>query len=227
VLVPVSWWHALFLSGHGWWTSVENALVGPLVAIVSFVCSIGNVPLAAALWHGGISFGGVIAFIFADLITFPLLLIYRRYYGTAMAVRMLVLFWAVMSAAGLITEVLFRAAGLLPTVRPKVIAPTSFSWDYTTYLNIVFLAVFALLYWLYRNRERLGAGTGYARDPVCGMQVETAHAPASAMPGGQRVYFCSDRCAARFAAGARGATAASAAAPAAHCEHQHHTGSPA
>jgi uncharacterized protein len=177
------------------------------VAILSFVCSIGNVPLAAALWHGGISFGGVIAFIFADLITFPLLLVYRRYYGTRMAVRMLVLFWAVMSAAGLITEVLFRAAGLLPTARPKVIAPASFSFDYTTYLNIAFLAVFALLYWLYRNRDRLGAGQGYARDPVCGMQVETAHAPASFMHGGQRVYFCSDRCADRFAAGARGATA--------------------
>jgi uncharacterized protein len=200
VLVPVSAWHALFVTGHGFWTSVENAVIGPFVAVISFVCSIGNVPLAAALWHGGISFGGVVSFIFADLITFPLLLIYRRYYGTRLALRMLAVFWAVMSAAGLITEGIFRAAGLVPTSRPAVIAPTSFSWNYTTYLNIVFLAVFGLLYWLYRNRDQLGGGTGYARDPVCGMQVETSSAPASARHDGDEVYFCSDRCADRFAA---------------------------
>ena len=81
---PTSVWQAVFITGHGFWTSVENALVGPFIAVISFVCSIGNVPLAAALWTGGISFGGVIAFIFADLIAFPLLLIYRRYYGTAL-----------------------------------------------------------------------------------------------------------------------------------------------
>jgi uncharacterized membrane protein YraQ (UPF0718 family)/YHS domain-containing protein len=198
VLVPVSAWHAVFLSGHGWWTSVENVVVGPFVAVISFVCSIGNVPLAAALWQGGISFGGVVSFIFADLIAFPLLLIYRRYYGTRLALQMLALFWALMSVAGLLTEGIFRAAGLVPSIRPTVIAPASFSWDYTTYLNIVFLAVFGALYWTYRNRERLGAGSGYARDPVCGMQVEIAHAPASAIRDGQRTYFCSDHCAQRF-----------------------------
>jgi uncharacterized protein len=199
VLVPVSGWHALFLTGHGWWTSVENAIVGPFVAIISFVCSIGNVPLAAALWKGGISFGGVIAFLFADLIAFPLLLIYRRYYGTRLMLRLLAVFWAVMSAAGLITEVIFKAAGIVPTVRPAVIAAAHFEWNYTTYLNIVFLLLFGVLYWLYRNRERFGGGSGYARDPVCGMQVETAHAPASAEHDGRRLYFCSDRCADRFA----------------------------
>lgn len=198
VLVPASAWHAVFLSGHGWWTSVENVIVGPFVAIISFVCSIGNVPLAAALWKGGISFGGVVSFVFADLIAFPLLLIYRRYYGTRLALRMLALFWALMSVAGLITEGIFRAAGLVPSIRPTVIAPPSFSWDYTTYLNLVFLAVFGALLWTYRNRERLGAGSGYARDPVCGMQLEIAHAPASAIYDGQRTYFCSDHCAHRF-----------------------------
>ena len=179
VLVPTSVWQAVFISGHGFWTSVENAIVGPFIAIISFVCSIGNVPLAAALWSGGISFGGVIAFIFADLIAFPLLLIYRRYYGTRLMLRMLVVFWALMSTAGLLTELLFRAAGLVPTVRPTTMAPAHFSWNYTTYLNLVFLALFGVLYWLYRNRERFGGGDRYARDPVCGMQVETAHAPAT------------------------------------------------
>jgi uncharacterized protein len=208
VLVPASAWHVLFLSGHGWWTSAENALVGPLVAIASFVCSIGNVPLAAALWKGGIAFGGVISFLFADLITFPLLLIYRRYYGTRLTLRMLAVFWAVMSAAGLITEAIFRAAGLVPASHPTVIAAASFSWDYTTYLNIAFLALFGLLYLAYRNAARLGGGSRYARDPQCGMQVEVAHAPTSAQHDGERLYFCSDHCAARFAAGRAGAAPA-------------------
>ncbi len=198
VAVPTHFWNIVFLHGHGFWTSLENVIVGPFIAIISFVCSIGNVPLAASLWKGGISFGGVISFIFADLITFPLLLIYRRYYGARLTLRMLALFWLVMSAAGLITEGIFRAAGLVPTSRPTQIAPAHFSWDATTFLNIVFLALFALLYWTYRNRERLGGGSGKARDPVCGMQVATTDAPASLMVDGQPVYFCSDHCRSRY-----------------------------
>jgi hypothetical protein len=199
VLVPTSAWQALFVTGHGFWTSLENAIVGPFIAIISFVCSIGNVPLAAALWHGGISFGGVIAFLFADLITFPLLMIYRKYYGTRLMLRMLVVFWALMSTAALVTELIFHAAGAVPTTRPSAVVSTGFSWNYTTYLNIVFLALFALLYWTYRNRERFGPAGRYARDPVCGMQVETAQAPAALDLDGGRVYFCSDRCAGRYA----------------------------
>ena len=199
VLVPTSVWQAVFITGHGFWTSLENVIVGPFIAIISFVCSVGNVPLAAALWTGGISFGGVISFIFADLIAFPLLMIYRRYYGTRLMLRMLAVFWALMSSAGLITEGIFRAAGLVPAVRPVTIAPAHFSWNYTTYLNIVFLLLFALLYWTYRNRARFGAGSGSAKDPVCGMQVEIAHAPASGRAGGEWFYFCSDHCAERFA----------------------------
>ncbi|HLY67869.1 MAG TPA: permease [Chloroflexota bacterium] len=194
VLVPGGVWQAVFLSGHGFWTSLENAVVGPLIAIISFVCSIGNVPLAAALWKGGISFGGVASFIFADLITMPLLLIYRRYYGAALTLRMLALFWIVMSAAGLVTEYLFLAAGLVPQRRPAEIAPAEFAWNYTTILNIVFLGVFGLVAWLARNQQRFGGGLGYAIDPMCGMQVQTANAPATAELDGQRYYFCSDHC---------------------------------
>jgi uncharacterized membrane protein YraQ (UPF0718 family)/YHS domain-containing protein len=197
-LVPTSVWQAVFISGHGFWTTLENVIVGPFIAIISFVCSVGNVPLAAALWSGGISFGGVIAFIFADLIAFPMLMIYRRYYGTRLMLRMLAVFWALMSTAGLITEGIFRGLGLVPTVRPTTVAPAHFSWNYTTYLNIIFLLLFALLYWIYRNRDRLGGGSGYAKDPVCGMQVEVAHAPASLRQDGDRYYFCSDHCAERF-----------------------------
>jgi hypothetical protein len=199
-LVPVHVWNTVFLHGHGFWTSLENVIVGPFIAVISFVCSIGNVPLAAALWSGGISFGGVISFIFADLIALPLLLIYHRYYGTRMTLRMLALFWAVMSTAGLITEGIFWAFGAIPTTRSTTIAPAHFQWNYTAYLNIIFLALFGFLYWTYRNLERLGGGRGYALDPVCGMQVQTAHAPASFSHDGHTVYFCSDHCRQRFEA---------------------------
>jgi len=197
-LVPTGVWNAVFLQGHGAWTQVENVVVGPFIAIVSFVCSIGNVPLAAALWHGGISFGGVVSFVFADLIAMPLLLIYRKFYGGHLTLRLLGVFWAVMAAAGLATEAIFTAAGIVPTSRPLRVVPEHFSIDYTTVLNIVFLVVFAVLYWAYRNRERLGGGTGYAIDPVCGMQVQRSNAPAAATFEGQRFFFCSDRCADRF-----------------------------
>jgi len=200
VLVPVRAWNAVFLHGHGFWTTLENVIVGPFVAIISFVCSIGNVPLAAALWQGGISFGGVISFIFADLITLPLLLIYRKQYGRRMTLRMLWIFWAVMSLAGLATEGLFRAAGWVPASRAAVVLGDTLRWNYTTVLDILALGVWAALYWLHRNRERLGGGTGYATDPVCGMQVERQPAPATLEHGGQRYYFCSEHCRDRFAA---------------------------
>ncbi len=198
MLVPTTLWNDVLLHGHGFWTSVENLVVGPLIAIVSFVCSIGNVPLAAALWKGGISFGGVVSFIFADLITFPLLLIYRRYYGTALMVRMLGLLWIVIALAALVTEGIFRGAGLVPRHRPTQIAPEHFAWNYTTYLDLLFLVVFGVLYAAYRNRDRLGGGQGSAIDPVCGMQVRVADAPASVVYGDDRLFFCSDRCRARF-----------------------------
>ncbi len=198
VLVPASVWSDVFVSGHGFWTSLENVVVGPFIAVISFVCSVGNVPLAAALWHGGISFGGVVSFVFADLITLPLLLVYRRYYGTRLTLKLLAIFWTVMSAAGLTVEYLFRAASIVPTKRPAVVAPTSFQWNYTTYLNIVFLLVLAGLWWLARNQEKLGGGAGYAIDPVCGMQVEVANAGARAEHEGRVFYFCCDHCKARF-----------------------------
>jgi uncharacterized membrane protein YraQ (UPF0718 family)/YHS domain-containing protein len=201
-LVSPHVWNDVFWRNHGVLTSVENAIVGPLIAIASFVCSIGNVPLAAALWKGGISFGGVISFIFADLITLPLLLIYRKYYGTRVALRLLAQFWLVMAAAGLIVEGLFSTLHLVPAHRTSEIVPTGFEWNYTTFLNIVALAVFASLYWLYRNRQRLGGGKGYAIDPVCGMQVRTRDAPATATHDGVRYSFCSDHCRDRFVVGA-------------------------
>ncbi len=203
VLVPDRVWATLFVHGHGIWTSIENALVGPVIAFLSFVCSIGNVPLAAALWKGGISFGGVISFIFADLVAAPLVLIYRRYYGGALTLRLVGLFWAVMAAAGLIVGALFSATGLVPQHRPTQIVTTSFSWGYTTILNIIFLAGFGVLYWLYRSRDLSDNASGYATDPVCGMRILVTAAPARRVDGDETYWFCSDRCAWRFQPGQR------------------------
>jgi uncharacterized membrane protein YraQ (UPF0718 family)/YHS domain-containing protein len=197
-LVPMHVWNTVFVEGNGFWTSLENALVGPIIAVISFVCSIGNVPMAAALWHGGISFGGVISFIFADLIVLPLLLIYRKYYGGRLTARLFVWFYAVMVVAALLVEGIFALFGAIPTDRPETIVTTRFEWNYTTYLNIVFLMVFGVIYWLYRTRGSHGASDAYAIDPVCSMQVEKAHAPAHLMHDGDDVWFCSDRCRERY-----------------------------
>jgi uncharacterized membrane protein YraQ (UPF0718 family) len=198
VAVPASFWNAVFLHDHGALTMIENAIVGPFVAIISFVCSVGNVPLAAALWQDGISFGGVVAFIFADLISLPLLFIYRKLYGGRLTLRLLGVFWLVMSVAGLLTELIFQAAGLVPATRPTSIAPEHLSWNYTTILNIVFLFVLAGIYWLHRSRERFGGGREVARDPVCGMQVDKHHPGAVLQAGGHTTYFCSEHCRERY-----------------------------
>jgi uncharacterized membrane protein YraQ (UPF0718 family) len=143
--VPNHTWQSLFLAHHGTIAKLWGPLVGPLVAIISFVCSIGNVPLAAVLWNGGISFGGVIAFIFADLIILPILDIYRRYYGTRMTAFLLATFYAAMVAAALAVEILFSAAGLIPSTRTAHITEASVALNYTTILNLIFLALAAVL----------------------------------------------------------------------------------
>ena len=222
-LVPATWWQSLFLTGHGFASTLENVVLGPLLAIISFVCSVGNVPLAAALWQGGISFGGVVAFVFADLITLPLLGIYRKYYGTAITVRILLTLWASMSAAGLVVEYLFRALSIPDPVRPAMVVHTGFQWNYTTFLNIVAVAAFAVLYWLYRHRDTTGPQR-YAKDPTCGMQVEIAHAPATRNTGAEQLYFCSDQCARRFDASREDHADPAAAAQRRHRKHHDWTG---
>src|SRR3989441_1571540 len=150
--VPNSFWQQLFFEHHQTLAKFWGPLIGPLVAIISFVCSIGNVPLAAVLWNGGISFGGVLAFIFADLIILPILDIYRKYYGWKMAGFLLVTFYATMVAAGLVVELLFQVLGLQRTARDAKVEMASVSWDYTTFLNIVFLLLAAALAWRYFRR---------------------------------------------------------------------------
>ncbi|MCH6470408.1 permease [Sinomonas terrae] len=200
VAVPPAVYSALFFPGHGLLTDAWDALVGPLVAFASFVCSIGNVPLAAALYRGGLGFGGTVAFVFADLIAFPLVAVYAKLYGRRIAVRVFLSFWAVMSAAGLATDLLFRGLGIAAPARPAEIVPARFEWNYTAWLNLAAIAAAVVLYWLYRGRDRFGTAGRYAKDPVCGMQVEKAHAPATHTHAGHMYWFCSDRCHEKFTA---------------------------
>lgn len=143
--VSDSVWSRLFLEGHGLLSEVWGALIGPLVAVISFVCSVGNVPLAAVLWRGGISFGGVIAFIFADLVILPVLNIYRRYYGRRVAVYLFVVSYVTMVLAGLVVGLLFNVSGLTPTNRHITVFDTAVSWNYDTFLNIAVLIFMAVL----------------------------------------------------------------------------------
>ena len=143
--VPDSFWRTLFLTDHPVLSKVWGPIIGPVVAILSFVCSIGNVPLAAVLWNGGISFGGVVAFIFADLIILPIINIYRKYYGWRMALYITATFYAAMVVAGYAVELLFGVAGLVPSERNATVPDSGVSWNYTTWLNIVFLLLAAAL----------------------------------------------------------------------------------
>jgi len=143
--VPEKFWQIFFLADHPGLSTIWGPIVGPVVAIVSFVCSIGNVPLAAVLWNGGISFGGVIAFIYADLLILPILNIYRKYYGTRMMLTLLGTFYAAMVVAGYLVELIFGTTHLIPTQRNAMVLEASISWNYTTWLNIAFLVLAVIL----------------------------------------------------------------------------------
>jgi uncharacterized membrane protein YraQ (UPF0718 family)/YHS domain-containing protein len=167
--------------------AIENVLVGPIVAVLSFVCSVGNVPLAAVLWSGGISFGGVLAFLFADLIVLPIIVIYRKYYGTRYALRTTALMFVTMVLAALIVDGIFTLVGLVPT-GPRPTRGDIFSsihLDYKLWLNVLGLLIFATLFWLTARRG--------ATDPVCGMKVDREKA-LSAELDGKTHYFCSEHC---------------------------------
>jgi YHS domain-containing protein/uncharacterized membrane protein YraQ (UPF0718 family) len=171
--------------------TVENVLVGPVIAVLSFVCSVGNVPLAAVLWSGGISFAGVMAFIFADLIVLPIVSAYRKYYGWPFALRITALMFVTMVVAALVVDVLFGGLGLIPhgprPTRGDVFGRIQV--DYKLALNVVATVVFAALVGLTRRRG--------ATDPVCGMSVDREKA-LSAERDGKTFYFCSEHCRAEF-----------------------------
>jgi len=190
-LLPMGFFNGLFLTGTGGWVQLlENVLVGPLVAVLSFVCSVGNVPLAAVLWAGGISFSGVIAFIYADLIIIPLVLVYGRYYGWRVAALLVTIMFGAIVSAALAVDGIFSAFGLIPSERPSIQSVTErgISWNYTTILNILFTLVAGGLVGLTMKR-----GT---RDPGCGMTV--ARGEMTTEHHGRRYFFCGPGCRAKF-----------------------------
>ena len=186
--LPNSFFNALFLtSAPAPIKLLENAIIGPIIAVLSFVCSVGNVPLAAVLWSGGIGFAGVIAFIFADLIVVPIVLIYRKYYGNQFAIRIVALMFVTMVIAALIVDLLFSGLGLIPTVRPtRDDIFSSIKVDYKLFTNILGVAIFAVLFGLTRRRG--------ATDPVCGMKVDKSKAIRMEF-GSETFYFCGQHCA--------------------------------
>ncbi|MFM0415870.1 permease [Paraburkholderia aromaticivorans] len=143
--VPDSFWQKFFLVSHPTAAMIWGAFVGPLIAVASFTCSVGNVPLAAVLWNGGISFGGVASFIFGDLIILPILNIYRKYYGGRMTVFLAVTFYLAMVSAALVVEALFQSLGWVPAQRHSAVVDAAITFNYTTVLDIVFGAVFIVL----------------------------------------------------------------------------------
>jgi uncharacterized protein len=190
--VPDSFWQSFFFAGHPLAAKLWGPLIGPVVAVISFVCSIGNVPLAVVLWKGGISFGGVISFIFADLIIAPILNIYRKYYGRAMAAFLLGTFFVAMAGAGYVIELVFGGLGLVPDRAAAKIPDEGVSWDYTTWLNIVFLILAgalvirfartgggAMLRMMRGAPPQAGATGGGAHHGVHGMGTDSAAPPAS------------------------------------------------
>jgi hypothetical protein len=186
--------HSVFLTGSP--AAVQTfwgALIGPIIAVLSFVCSVGNVPLAAVLWSGGISFAGVLAFIFADLITLPIIAIYRKYYGNVFALRVTGLMFVTMAAAALAIDGIFSAAGLIPRgARPtRTDIFSAITVNYKLFLNLAGLAVFGVLMWLTARRGGV--------DPVCGMKVDRSKALTRSF-GGETRYFCSAGCRERFLA---------------------------
>jgi uncharacterized membrane protein YraQ (UPF0718 family) len=145
--VPESFWQAFFLTGHPTLAFFWGPIIGPVISMLSFVCSVGNVPLAAVLWNGGISFGGVISFIFADLIILPIVNIHRRYYGRRMSLYLLGVSYVVMVIAGLVVELVFQALGIVPAHFQVQVLQSYPAWNYTTFLNFAFLALAAVLGW--------------------------------------------------------------------------------
>jgi len=166
---------------------LENVVLGPLIAVLSFVCSVGNVPLAAVLWSGGIGFGGVIAFVFADLIVLPIVLVYRKYYGRSFALRIVALMFVTIVIAALLVDGLFDLAGLVPAARPtRADIFGEVKVDYKLYLNVLGAAVFLAMFALTARRG--------ATDPVCGMKVDR-HKAIRVQHEGRTVYLCSQHCA--------------------------------
>jgi YHS domain-containing protein/uncharacterized membrane protein YraQ (UPF0718 family) len=207
--VPNSWWQAFFLTSHPTLNVFWGPLIGPVISMLSFVCSVGNVPLAVVLWNGGISFGGVISFIFADLIILPILNIYRKYYGGRTSLYLLAVSYIAMALAGFLIGGAFQLLGLVPTNHHVTILETRPTWNYTSFLDIAFLVLMLVLAWRFFTTggvEMLRSmahpsesnphseHAGPVQDPVCGMTVDPTKTDHRSVHNGETYYFCSGGC---------------------------------
>lgn len=151
--VPTAFFQALFIGAGqqnpGFLAVLENAIVGPVAAFFTFIGSMGNIPLAAILFANGVSFAGVMAFIFSDLVVFPVIRINAMYYGKKMAFYILGIFLAALVTAAIAMHYGFSILGLLPeTTTSKITETQYFAIDYTLFFNIIFLAITGVLAWL-------------------------------------------------------------------------------
>src|ERR1700737_3172995 len=163
--VPNSWWQAFFLTNHPTLNAFWGPLIGPVISMLSFVCSVGNVPLAVVLWNGGISFGGVISFIFADLIILPILNVYRKYYGGGTSLYLLAVSYVAMALAGFLVGGAFQLLGLAPTNHHVAVLETQPSWNYTTFFDIAFLVLMMVLAWRFYTTGGFEMLRAHARRP--------------------------------------------------------------
>ncbi len=206
--VPNSWWQAFFLTSNPTLNEFWSPLIGPVISMLSFVCSVGNVPLAVVLWNGGISFGGVISFIFADLLILPILNIYRKYYGGRMSLYLLAVSYIAMALAGFLVGGAFQLLGLAPTNHHVTVFETQPTWNYTTFLDIAFLVLIGVLAWrfvttggmemLRAHAHRPEDGAAMVQDPVCGMSVDPTTTTEKVEHAGTTYYFCSAGCRSTF-----------------------------
>ena len=206
--VPNSVWQAFFITSNPTLNEFWSPLVGPVISMLSFVCSVGNVPLAVVLWNGGISFGGVISFIFADLIILPILNIYRKYYGGRTSLYLLGVSYLAMALAGFLIGGAFQLLGLAPTNHHVTVFETRPAWNYTSFLDIAFLFLMAVMAWRFFTTGGVGMIRAMAHpqeaqmkmvlDPVCGMSVDPATATEKVEHDGHTYYFCSAGCRSAF-----------------------------
>jgi hypothetical protein len=206
--VPTAVWQALFLTDHPALNEFWSPLVGPIISMLSFVCSVGNVPLAVVLWNGGISFGGVISFIFADLIILPILNIYRKYYGRRMSLYLLGVSYVAMALAGFLIGGAFQLLGLVPANHHVAVFETQPAWNYTTFLDLGFLVLMAVMGWRFLTTGGVEMLRAMAhppaepeksvKDPVCGMSVDPVTADENLEYEGVTYFFCSAGCKAIF-----------------------------
>jgi uncharacterized membrane protein YraQ (UPF0718 family) len=193
--VPTTFWTHLFFNSHGIISQVLDAILGPFIGMISFVCSEGNIPIAASLWSNHIAFSGVISFIYADLLIVPIIIMYVKFYGKRIALRLIAWLWFSMSIAGLLVSFGFQSVNALPKPTNRIAILEHFNYGATFYLDIIFVVILIAAFILNSKKREL---KGYAYDPICHMQVEISPHAIHYNDKESIYWFCSDHCKDKF-----------------------------